>query len=57
MILDLNFLRELGEVCKYLTFRFTAGVQEAVSDSPRFAFVADSLRWVMKEKLPMARSA
>jgi len=44
LILDLNFLREVGEVCKDLRFRFMAGVQEAIFDSPRFAFVADSIR-------------
>jgi len=46
LILDLNFLREVGEVCKDLRFRLIAGVQEAIFDSPRFAFVADSLRRV-----------
>ena len=46
LILDLNFLREIGEVCKDLRFRFLAGVQEAIFDSPRFAFVADSIRRV-----------
>ena len=46
LILDLNFLREIGEVCKDLRFRFVAGVQEAIFDSPRFAFVADSIRRV-----------
>jgi hypothetical protein len=46
LILDLNFLREIGEVCKDLRFRFIAGVQEAIFDSPRFAFVADSVRRV-----------
>jgi len=46
IILDLNFLREIGEVCKDLRFRFIAGVQEAIFDSPRFSFVADSLRRV-----------
>ncbi|ROR32576.1 DUF6079 family protein [Inmirania thermothiophila] len=46
LILDLNFLREVGEVCKDLRFRFMAGVQEAIFDSPRFAFVADQLRRV-----------
>ena len=46
LILDLNFLREVGEVCKDLRFRFMAGIQEAIFDSPRFAFVADSLRRV-----------
>jgi len=46
LILDLNFLREIGEVCKALRFRFIAGVQEAIFDSPRFSFVADSIRRV-----------
>lgn len=46
LILDLNFLREVGEVCKDLRFRFMAGVQEAIFDSPRFTFVADSIRRV-----------
>jgi hypothetical protein len=46
LILDLNFLREIGEVTKYLRFRFIAGVQEAIFDSSRFAHVADSLRRV-----------
>lgn len=42
-ILDINFLREIGEVCKNLRFRFIAGVQETIFDNPRFAFVATSL--------------
>ena len=46
LILDLNFLREIGEVCKDLRFRFMAGVQEAIFDSPRFAFVAASVKRV-----------
>jgi len=46
LILDLNFLREIGEVCKDLRFRFIAGIQEAIFDSQRFAFVADSMRRV-----------
>ena len=46
LVLDLNFLREVGEVCKDLRFRFVAGVQEAIFDSLRFAHVADSLRRV-----------
>ena len=46
LILDLNFLREIGEVCKDLRFRFIAGVQEAIFDSQRFSFVADSIRRV-----------
>lgn len=57
LILDLNFLREIGEVCKDLRFRFIAGVQEAIFDSPRFSFVADSIRRVKDrfEQLLIAR--
>ncbi len=46
LILDLNCLREIGEVCKDLRFRFMAGVQEAIFDSPRFSFVAADIRRV-----------
>lgn len=46
LVLDLNFLREVGEICKDLRFRFIAGVQEAIFDSPRFSFVADSIHRV-----------
>lgn len=46
LILDLNFLREIGESCRDLRLRFVAGVQEAIFDSQRFAFVADDLRRV-----------
>ena len=46
LILDLSFLREIGEVTKHLRFRFVAGVQEAIFDSSRFQHVADSLRRV-----------
>ena len=57
LILDLNFLREIGEICKDLRFRFIAGVQEAIFDSPRFSFVADSIRRVKDrfEQLLIAR--
>ncbi len=57
LILDLNFLREIGEVCKDLRFRFIAGVQEAIFDSPRFSFVADSIRRVQDrfEQILIAR--
>ena len=43
LVLDLGFLREVGEVCKGLRFRFIAGLQEAIFDSGRFAFASDSL--------------
>jgi len=46
LVLDLSFLREIGEVTKHLRFRFIAGVQEAIFDSSRFQHVADSLRRV-----------
>ena len=46
LVLDLSFLREIGEVTKHLRFRFVAGVQEAIFDSNRFQHVADSLRRV-----------
>ena len=58
LILDLNFLREIGEVCKNLNFRFISGVQEAIFDSPRFSFVADSIRRVKDrfEQILIARN-
>ncbi len=46
LILDLNFLREIGEYAKSSRVRFIAGVQEAIFDSPRFQFVAESIRRV-----------
>lgn len=56
LIRDLNFLREIGEVCKDLRFRFMAGIQEAIFDSPRFAFVAESLNRV-KDRFEQVRIA
>jgi hypothetical protein len=46
LIQDLGPLREIGEVSKDLRFRFIAGVQEAIFESTRFQFAADSLRRV-----------
>lgn len=46
LILDLSFLREIGEICRLGRFRFIAGVQEALFDSPRFQFAADAMRRV-----------
>ncbi len=46
LIYDLSFLREIGEIGKNTRFRFLAGVQEAIFDSAKFEFVADSLRRV-----------
>ena len=46
LVLDLAFLRQIGELAKHLKFRFVAGVQEAIFDSGRFQHVADSMRRV-----------
>jgi hypothetical protein len=46
LIMDLGILREVGEVCKDLRFRFIAGIQEMLFDNPRFNFVADTVRRV-----------
>ncbi len=35
LVLDLSFLREIGQVTKHLRFRFVAGVQEVIFDSNR----------------------
>jgi hypothetical protein len=43
LVKDLGLLREVGEVCKGLRLRFMAGVQEAIFDSGRFQFAANSL--------------
>jgi len=37
IILDLGFLREMGEFCRDERFRVIAGVQETIFDNPRFA--------------------
>ena len=57
LILDLSFLREVGESCRTLRLRFMAGVQEALFDSARFQFVADTIRRVKDrfEQLLIAR--
>ena len=46
LILDLAFLREIGETCSASDLRFVAGIQESLFDSPRFQFAADSIRRV-----------
>lgn len=57
LILDLGFLRELGEVAASTPFRFIGGLQELLFDSPRFTFVADQLRRVKDrfEQVAIAR--
>ncbi len=58
LILDLTFLREVGEVCKNLRFRFIGGLQETLFDSSRFAFAADAIRRVKDrfEQMLIARN-
>ena len=56
LILDLNFLREVGEVCKGSRFRFIAGLQETLFDNPRFSFVAETVRRV-KDRFEQVRIA
>jgi energy-coupling factor transporter ATP-binding protein EcfA2 len=46
VVQDLGFMREIGEACKNLRFRYIAGIQEAIFDSPRFQFVSDRIRRV-----------
>lgn len=46
VVQDLGFMREIGESCKELRFRYIAGIQEAIFDSHRFQFVSDRLRRV-----------
>lgn len=46
MIMDLNFLREIGEASEILPVRFITGIQEALFDNPKFQFVADSIKRV-----------
>jgi hypothetical protein len=57
LILDLNFLREIGEVCKDLQFRFIAGVQEAIFDSPRFGFVGQEFLRVIRARFEQVHIA
>lgn len=53
LMLDLNFLRAMGEICRNSRFRFITGVQEMLFDNPRFSFVAEQLRRV-KERTEQA---
>ncbi|MGQ7890679.1 DUF6079 family protein [Paenibacillus sp. WC2504] len=53
LILDLGFLRALGEICQNTRFRFMTGVQEMLFDNPKFQFVASELRRV-KERTVQA---
>lgn len=46
LMLDLAFLREVGEACSLVNLRFMAGIQESLFDNPRFQFAADSIKRV-----------
>lgn len=54
LMLDLAFLREVGEVCSQTKLRFIAALQEALFDNPRFRFAADSVRRV-KDRFTQVR--
>jgi hypothetical protein len=57
LIMDLGFLRELGEVAAACPFRFMGGLQETLFENPRFNFVAEQLRRVKDrfEQINIAR--
>ena len=46
LTLDLNFLRELGELATLSRFRIMAGTQEVLFGNAQFQFVADSMQRV-----------
>jgi hypothetical protein len=43
LVMDLSFLREVGEICSSTRFRFVTGVQEMLFGNPSFQFAADQL--------------
>lgn len=53
LILDLGFLRELGEFCAGSRFRIIAGIQETLFDNPRFASAQNELRRVRERYAQM----
>ena len=46
IVLDLEFLRAMGEMCSKSKLRIILGVQEKIFDNPRFSFVSDTLKHV-----------
>ncbi len=56
IMLDLGFLREVGEFCKNSRFRFISGVQESLFDNPKFQFVAQTVQKV-KDRFVQLRIA
>ena len=55
-MLDLGFLREIGEFCKNFRFRFISGVQESLFDNPKFQFVSQTVQKV-KDRFVQLRIA
>ena len=43
IVLDLEFMRALGEMCSKSNLRIMLGVQEKIFDNPKFSFVSDTL--------------
>ena len=46
IVLDLEFMRALGEMCSKSNLRIMLGVQEKIFDNPKFSFVSDTLMHV-----------
>lgn len=46
IVLDLEFMRALGEMCSKSNLRVMFGVQEKIFDNPKFSFVSDTLMHV-----------
>lgn len=46
IVLDLEFLRAMGEMCSKSKLRIICGLQEKIFDNPRFSFVSDTLKHV-----------
>ena len=46
IVLDLEFMRALGEMCSKSNLRVMLGVQEKIFDNPKFSFVSDTLMHV-----------
>ena len=46
IVLDLEFLRALGEMCSKSKLRVIFGVQEKIFDNPKFSFVSETLKHV-----------
>ena len=56
-ILDLGFLRELGEFCRKSKFRLIIGLQQILFDNPSFSFAVETLKKVKDrfEQVPIIR--